>query len=154
MQVSLGELTARLGGELIGDPQLTISRIGPLQTAGPDTLSFLSQARYAQQLAVSRAACVIVWVYFRIGTPEAAKHLAPSMKLEPNFGPRNMGAGPSGIGAMNIKTGTLKHVISVPFQVGHIQTNPWVAGEIVFLLGNWRKISAENLDGFVGRNRA
>ena len=72
------------------------------------------------------------WVYFRIGTPEAAKHLAPSMKLEPNFGPRNMGAGPSGIGAMNIKTGTLKHVISVPFQVGHIQTNPWVAGEIVF----------------------
>ena len=72
------------------------------------------------------------WVYFRIGTAEAAKHLAPSMKLEPNFGPRNMGAGPSGIGAMNIKTGTLKHVISVPFQVGHIQTNPWVAGEIVF----------------------
>ena len=60
MQVSLGELTARLGGELIGDPQLTISRIGPLETAGPDTLSFLSQARYAQQLAVSRAACVIV----------------------------------------------------------------------------------------------
>ncbi|HRH45419.1 MAG TPA: hypothetical protein PKY82_27525 [Pyrinomonadaceae bacterium] len=72
------------------------------------------------------------WVYFRIGTAEAARHLAPNTKIEPNFGPRNMGAGPSGIGAMNIKTGTLKHVVSVPFQIGHIQTNPWVPGEIVF----------------------
>ena len=72
------------------------------------------------------------WVYFRIGKEESARLLPPNTKLEPNFGPRNMGAGPSGIGAMNIKTGVLRHVISVPFQVGHIQTNPWVAGEIVF----------------------
>jgi oligogalacturonide lyase len=72
------------------------------------------------------------WVYFRIGREESVRLLPPNTKLEPNFGPRNMGAGPSGIGAMNIKTGVLKHVISVPFQIGHIQTNPWVAGEIVF----------------------
>jgi oligogalacturonide lyase len=43
-----------------------------------------------------------------------------------------MGAGPSGIAAMNIITGTIKYVVSVPFQIGHIQTNPWMAGEIVF----------------------
>jgi oligogalacturonide lyase len=43
-----------------------------------------------------------------------------------------MGAGPSGIAAMNVKTGELKYVVSVPFQIGHIQTNPWVLGEIVF----------------------
>ncbi|MDB5193834.1 MAG: hypothetical protein JWQ96_3397 [Segetibacter sp.] len=43
-----------------------------------------------------------------------------------------MGAGPSGIAAMNINTREIKHVISVPFQIGHIQTNPWVGGEIVF----------------------
>ena len=43
-----------------------------------------------------------------------------------------MGAGPAGIGAMNINTGEMKYVVSVPFQIGHIQTNPWVAGEIVF----------------------
>lgn len=72
------------------------------------------------------------WAYFRIGREAAAKHLAPNTKVESNFGPRNMGAGPSGIGAMNIKTGEYKHVISVGFQVGHIQTNLWVAGEIVF----------------------
>jgi oligogalacturonide lyase len=72
------------------------------------------------------------WVYFRIGRDESAKRLPEGTKIESNFGPRNMGAGPSGIGAMNIKTGEVKHVIAVPFQVGHIQTNPWVEGEIVF----------------------
>jgi oligogalacturonide lyase len=72
------------------------------------------------------------WAYFRVGRDEAARHLPAGTKIEGNFGPRNMGAGPSGIAAMNIKTGEIKHVISVPFQVGHIQTNPWVPGEIVF----------------------
>ncbi|MEY4433148.1 MAG: hypothetical protein RLZZ44_1281 [Bacteroidota bacterium] len=71
-------------------------------------------------------------VYFRVGKEEAAKHLSPTTKLEPNFGPRNMGAGPGGIGSMNITTGLLKHVVSVPFQVGHIQSNIWNTGEIVF----------------------
>ena len=72
------------------------------------------------------------WVYYRVGKDEAAKHLPEGTKLEPNFGPRNMGAGPSGIGSLNIKTGEIKFVVAVPFQVGHIQTNPWVPGEIVF----------------------
>jgi len=72
------------------------------------------------------------WVYFRVGKEEAAKHLPEGTKIEENFGPRKMGAGPSGIGKMNIKTGESGYVVSVPFQVGHIQTNPWVPGEIVF----------------------
>jgi oligogalacturonide lyase len=72
------------------------------------------------------------WAYFRVGVQEAAKHLPPGTKFEKNFGPRNMGQGPSGIASMNIKSGEIKYVVSVPFQVGHIQTNPWVPGEIVF----------------------
>lgn len=72
------------------------------------------------------------WAYFRVGREEAARHLAPGTKLEQNYGPRNMGAGPSGIAAMNVHTGAIKYVVSVPFQIGHIQTNPWVPGEIVF----------------------
>ena len=72
------------------------------------------------------------WVYFRVGREEASRHLAPDAKIEKNFGPRNMGAGPSGIAAMNVQTATIKYVVSVPFQIGHIQTNPWVPGEIVF----------------------
>jgi oligogalacturonide lyase len=43
-----------------------------------------------------------------------------------------MGAGPSGIGKMNLETGECGFVVAVPFQIGHIQTNPWVPGEIVF----------------------
>ncbi len=72
------------------------------------------------------------WVYFRVGRDEAARHLAPDAKIEKSFGPRNMGAGPAGIAAMELATGKFKHVVSVPFQVGHIQTNGWMPGEIVF----------------------
>jgi oligogalacturonide lyase len=72
------------------------------------------------------------WAYFRIGKEEATRRITPGTKIEKSFGPRNMGEGPSGIAAMNIHTGEVKHVIAVPFQVGHIQANPWVAGEIVF----------------------
>ncbi len=72
------------------------------------------------------------WVYFRVGKTEAAKHLAANTKIEGTFGPRKMGAGPAGLAGMNIKTGAIKYIVSVPFQVGHIQTNPFVPGEIVF----------------------
>ncbi len=71
-------------------------------------------------------------VYFRVSREEAAWHLAPGTKIAASFGPRNMGAGPAGIASMDIKTGAIKYVVSVPFQIGHIQTNPWVPGEIVF----------------------
>jgi len=72
------------------------------------------------------------WVYFRVGKAEAARHLNPGTKVEDNFGPRKMGAGPNGIARMNIKTGEIRHVVSVPFQIGHIQANLYQPGEIVF----------------------
>jgi len=72
------------------------------------------------------------WVWFRVGKTEAAKHLATDVKIETSFGPRKMGAGPAGIAGMNIKTGEIKYVTSVPFQIGHIQSNPWVDGQIIF----------------------
>jgi oligogalacturonide lyase len=72
------------------------------------------------------------FVYFRVGKTEANKHLAANTKIENNFGPRNMGAGPAGLMSMNVNTGELKYIVSVAFQIGHVQTNPWVPGEIVF----------------------
>jgi oligogalacturonide lyase len=72
------------------------------------------------------------WVYFKVGPGQAAKHLAPGTKIEAAFGPRQMGAGPQGIARLNVRTGEVKHVVSVPFQVGHIQANLWNPGEIVF----------------------
>jgi oligogalacturonide lyase len=72
------------------------------------------------------------WVWFRVGRSEAHKHLPVGTKIEPSFGPRGMGEGPAGIAGMNIRTGEIKYVVSVPFQVGHIQSNPWVPGQIIF----------------------
>jgi oligogalacturonide lyase len=70
--------------------------------------------------------------YFRLMRATALKYLPPGVQAESNFGPRNMGAGPTGIGSMDLRTGAVKVVVAVPFQVGHIQANPFAAGEIVF----------------------
>jgi UDP-3-O-[3-hydroxymyristoyl] glucosamine N-acyltransferase len=58
--LQLGEIVASLGGELHGDAAPAIRGLAPLETAGADQLSFLSNPRYRQQLAASRAGCVIV----------------------------------------------------------------------------------------------
>ncbi|EDY84454.1 hypothetical protein VDG1235_4085 [Verrucomicrobiia bacterium DG1235] len=71
-------------------------------------------------------------MYFRIGKEEAAKHLAPEVELFENFGPRNMGAGPTGIASMDLATGEISFIAAFPFQLGHIQSNPWKTGELVF----------------------
>ena len=72
------------------------------------------------------------WVWFRVGKEESQKRLPAGTKIEENYGPRNMGAGPGGLAGMNIRTGEIKYVASVPFQVGHVQCNPWVPGQIIF----------------------
>lgn len=72
------------------------------------------------------------WIWFRVGKEEAAKHLPEGTEIKEAFGPRNMGAGPGGIAGMNIQTGEIEYVVSVPFQVGHIQSNVWVPGQIIF----------------------
>ena len=56
----IGDLAALLGGELLGDAALEVSRIGGLETADGRTISFLAHPRYAAQLAATRAGCVIV----------------------------------------------------------------------------------------------
>jgi oligogalacturonide lyase len=71
------------------------------------------------------------FVYFRVGGAETAQ-LSPGQTLQKTFGPRGMGAGPSGLRSMNLKTGEIKMICNVGFQIGHVQTNPWNPGEIVF----------------------
>ena len=57
----LGQIVDALGGTLEGvERDVAIARIAPLDTAGAGELSFLSNPRYQQQLAASKAACVIV----------------------------------------------------------------------------------------------
>ena len=60
MSLRLAEFIEALGGTLEGDPGIEITRLAPLEAAQAQELSFLSHPRYQQQLAASRAACVIV----------------------------------------------------------------------------------------------
>ncbi len=76
--------------------------------------------------------CTEEYAYFRVGKEEAARHLPANTKLEAAYGPRKMGAGPTGLGKMNLKTGEVSFIVAVPFQIGHVQTNPFVPEEIIF----------------------
>lgn len=60
MSLTLGSIVDALGGELFGDAGGVIDGLAPLESAGPQHLSFLSHPKYQKQLAASQAACVIV----------------------------------------------------------------------------------------------
>ena len=70
--------------------------------------------------------------YFRVSGGDLAARLPAGTKVAEPFGPRRMGAGPAGLAGMNLQTGEIRFIVAVPFQIGHVQTNPWVPGEIVF----------------------
>ena len=70
-------------------------------------------------------------VYFRLDK-EFARRYPIAEQIAPNFGPRKMGAGPGGIGKMDLRTGRSEPVVAVHFKVGHIQGNPWKPGECIF----------------------
>ena len=53
-------VAAIVGGELIGDPSVRVSRVAPLDRAGDDALSFLASAKYESMFASSAAAVVLV----------------------------------------------------------------------------------------------
>jgi UDP-3-O-[3-hydroxymyristoyl] glucosamine N-acyltransferase len=61
----LGSIVEALGGELIGNPDTRIEALATLESATAHSLSFLSNPKYQQQLAASRAACVIVGLDMR-----------------------------------------------------------------------------------------
>ena len=60
VELTLHKIVTELGGELHGDGLQAVTGIAPLEAAGPGEIAFLSNPRYAQQLAGSLAGCVIV----------------------------------------------------------------------------------------------
>ena len=60
MGTRLGDLVDSLGGELIGDPELHISGIAPLDVAGPSHITFLSNPKLRAQAADTHAAALIL----------------------------------------------------------------------------------------------
>jgi UDP-3-O-[3-hydroxymyristoyl] glucosamine N-acyltransferase len=58
--VRLGDIAARFGGELVGDPQIPVSQVATLRGARPGQIAFLADARHRSDLAHTRASAVIV----------------------------------------------------------------------------------------------
>ena len=60
MGTRLGELVERLGGQLVGDPNLEVVGIAPLTEAGVSHISFLSNSKFRAQAGASQAAALIL----------------------------------------------------------------------------------------------
>ena len=60
MQVTLAEVAQLLGGEVVGDARQIIRGIAPLLQAQEGDLTFVTERKYAAQLALSRATAVLI----------------------------------------------------------------------------------------------
>lgn len=60
MEISLGELVARLGGELVGDATIRVRQIASLEAARPGEIAFLSNPKLIAALASSEASAFIL----------------------------------------------------------------------------------------------
>lgn len=58
--LTLAEIVDRLGGELIGDPNVMIRQVATLGMAAPDTIAFFTNERYLEQLKTTHAGAVVV----------------------------------------------------------------------------------------------
>lgn len=60
MEITLGELAARFGGEVHGDADCVLRRVASLERAQEGDISFLSNPRFRRHLAGTRASAVIL----------------------------------------------------------------------------------------------
>jgi len=60
MGIRLGDLVERFGGQLVGNPDLEVQAIAPLDSAGASHISFLSNSKLRPLAAQSQAAALIL----------------------------------------------------------------------------------------------
>lgn len=77
MSVTLAELVARFGGELVGDGQTRVEQVAPLGRATAREIGFVAQSKYLAQLADTGAGALIL-------PPEARDASALPRILTPN----------------------------------------------------------------------
>jgi UDP-3-O-[3-hydroxymyristoyl] glucosamine N-acyltransferase len=58
--LTLGQIAARLGGRVAGDPGVLIRQVASLESAGEGQIGFLADARHRARLAGTRASAVII----------------------------------------------------------------------------------------------
>jgi UDP-3-O-[3-hydroxymyristoyl] glucosamine N-acyltransferase len=78
----LADIAARAGAET-NEPDRLFHGVAPLDSAGPDDVSFLDNRRYAPQLATTKAGAVILAPEFAAQVPDGA---APIITKEPYVG--------------------------------------------------------------------
>ena len=60
VSLSLADIAARLGGDVLGDPQTLICQVATLISAGEGEIGFLANLKYRNQLQTTKASAVIV----------------------------------------------------------------------------------------------
>ena len=102
MALTLGRIAALVGGALDGPADREVAGVAGIQQAGPDRITFLSDAKYARFLPQCRAVAVVVsrdqevpdgMASIRVDSPEAAMRgiievLHPAPKVPPGVHPR------------------------------------------------------------------
>ena len=58
--LTLGEIVARLGGRVAGNPEILIRQVGSLERAQSDEISLFTSARYREKLSATAAGAVIL----------------------------------------------------------------------------------------------
>lgn len=71
-------------------------------------------------------------LYMSMRGGDVGQHLAPGVTPYPKPEGARMGAGPGGLRSIDVATGAVEVILDTPFQIGHVQSNPWVPGEIVY----------------------
>ncbi len=61
MPFTLGDIAARIGAELRGDPGIAITNMATLEEAGPGDLSYIASPKFRRRLDSTRAAALIVY---------------------------------------------------------------------------------------------
>jgi UDP-3-O-[3-hydroxymyristoyl] glucosamine N-acyltransferase len=61
MPFTLGEIAARIGAELHGDPKLVITSLATLESAGPGDLSYIASRKFKRHVETTAASALIVY---------------------------------------------------------------------------------------------
>jgi UDP-3-O-[3-hydroxymyristoyl] glucosamine N-acyltransferase len=72
MRLTLGELAVHFGCTLVGDPDKTVSRVGTIEAADAESLTFLAQPRLRRFLASTQAGAVVLAPKFAAECPVPA----------------------------------------------------------------------------------
>jgi UDP-3-O-[3-hydroxymyristoyl] glucosamine N-acyltransferase len=111
--VTLGEIVARLGGRVAGDPNTVVRQVASLERAGAGHISFFTGSRYRDELASTRASAIV------LGTESEAETSLPRIvadnpylyfaRISQLFNPTLLqppGVHPSAVVAASAKLGT------------------------------------------------